>query len=278
MNYLNVLLFLLIFIVCYIFVIRYYTKHELKKYHSRKNNKFKTNDFSFKYFISKHNFLKTKDLFLSKQGNPLRLDSIRYYLLKISLTIILIFAGIKNYDSIFVAIFLGLIGFFFLDVYIYFYKKSRDLAICNDLYNVTNSLYLQLSANVPLKNALKFQFENCKNKSFRNAMIEFSTTYELSGYNIDKATSYLNNTFDITEITIFCNSLLELNKTGDIIETLDNLSYSLQDKQIEQLKETTRNKVIYITIGVIIALTNIIMLVFYPLFISIGKGFNNIFR
>ena len=239
---------------------------------------FKTNDFSFKTFISKHNFLKTKDLFLSKQGNPLRLDSIRYYLLKFSLTFILIFAGLKNYGSIFLAIILGIIGFFFLDIYIFFHKKSRDLAICNDLYNVTNSLYLQLSANVPLKNALKFQFENCKNNSFRKAMIEFSTTYELSGYNIDTATSFLKKTFDITEIDIFCNSLLELNKTGDIIETLDNLSFSLQDKQIEQLKETTRNKVIYITFGVIIALTNIIMLVFYPLFISIGKGFNNIFR
>jgi Flp pilus assembly protein TadB len=278
MNYLYVLLFLLIFVACYIFVVRYYTKHELKKYKTGNKFRFKTKEFSFKDFISKHNFLKTKDLFLSKQGNPLRLDSIRYYLLKISLTIILIIAGIKNFSSFYVAVLLGLLGFFFLDIYIYFHKKSRDLVICSDLYNVINSLYLQLSANVPLKNALKFQFENCKNKEFRKAMIEFSTTYELSGYNIEKATNFLSNSFDITEINIFCNSLQELNSTNNITEILDNLSYSLQDKKIEQLKDSTRNKVVLITVGVIIALTNIIMLIFYPLFISIGKGFNNIFR
>ncbi len=67
-------------------------------------------------------------------------------------------------------------------------------------------------------------------------------------------------------------------KLGNITEILDNLSQTLGEKQIERHKEDTRNRIIYITFGVIIALINIIMLVFYPLFISLEQGFNNIFR
>jgi type II secretory pathway component PulF len=176
------------------------------------------------------------------------------------------------------SIFLGIIGYFFIDVYIFFHIKSRNQAIRNDLYNVVNSLYLQLSANIPLKDSLKYQFQNCKNKDFRKSIIEFSTTYELSGLNIEKATSYLKNSYDITEITIFCNALSETVNTGNIMEILENLSESLAESQIDQLKNKTREKVIYITFGVILALSNIIVLVFYPLLTSIGKGFNNIFR
>ena len=65
---------------------------------------------------------------------------------------------------------------------------------------------------------------------------------------------------------------------GNITEILDNLSSTLGEKQIEKHKEDTRNRVIYITLGVVIALINMILLIFYPLFISLGQGFNNIFK
>ena len=157
-------------------------------------------------------------------------------------------------------------------------KKSRDSEICNDLLNVINSICLQVSAHVSLKDSLKKQYENCKNKDFKKAMIEFSTSYELSELNIDFAIHKLNNKFEILELDMFCNALSEYNKTGNIIEVLENLSESLGNKQIEKLKQITRNKVIYITAGVIIALTNIVLLTFYPLFVSVGQGFNNIFK
>ena len=77
---------------------------------------------------------------------------------------------------------------------------------------------------------------------------------------------------------MFCNSLKEYNKVGDIIEILENLSNVLKIKYIEKIRETTRTKVLYITFGVIVALGNIILLTFYPLFTSIGQGFNTIFK
>ena len=76
---------------------------------------------------------------------------------------------------------------------------------------------------------------------------------------------------------MFCNSLKEYNKVGNIIEILENLSDTLKIKHMDKVKEDTRTKVLYITFGVILALGNIILITFYPLFISIGQGFNNIF-
>ncbi len=210
---LNTCFFFLIFLLCYLLIYRMYTRRQLKKVGLISNQKVISKDVKFKNFISKINFLKTKDLFLSKQGYPLRLDSIRYYTLKILLATIFFTAGIKNYNSLIFSIILSLIGFFFIDVYISVNKKSRNLEICNDLYVVTNSVYMQLSSHMELKDSLKYQYENCKNKDFKRAMIEFSTTYELTELNIDKAVKVLKERFDIMEIEMFCNALSQYNQT-----------------------------------------------------------------
>ena len=187
-------------------------------------------------------------------------------------------AGSINYQSIFFAIILAVSGYFFIDIYILLHKKNRDSEVCSDLLNITNSISLHLSANVSLKDSLKTQYQNCKNKDFKKAMIEFSTCYELSELNIDFAIQNLKKNFEIIELNMFCNALKEYHQSGNIIEILENLVESLNVKQIDKLKEVTRNKIVYITFGVILALTNIILLTFYPLFISVGEGFQNIFK
>lgn len=278
MLYLDLIFLLLLIIISYLTLSRWYTKRHLAKYQKGSSTRYKSKDTKLKNFISKINFLKTKELFLSKQGYPLRLDSIRYYLFKLLLSTLFFVASYKNYDSIIFSIILSLIGYFFIDVYIMVNKRSRDAEICNDLYNVVNSICIQLSAHVSMKDSLKKQFENCKNNDLKRALIEFSTTYELSELNIDKAIKVLENKFDILEINMFCNALSEYNNTGNVIEVLENLAESLGEKQVVKMKDDTRTKVIYITMGVLLALTNIILLVFYPLFISVSQNFNNIFK
>ena len=275
---LNLSFLLLLFLICYLVVKRSYTKHQLNKFNHKGNKNFHTKESIFKNFISKINFLKTKDLFLFKQGYPLKLDAIRYYSLKVMMALLFLSAGLKNYNSKLIPIVLSLIGYFFIDLYIFVNKKSRNAEICNDLYSVVNSVCLQLSSHMTLKDSLKYQYKNCKNKDFKKAMIEFSTCYELSGLNIDTAVKTLNDKFDILEVQMFCNAMSEYNQTGNIIDILDNLSVTLGEKQIDRLKDNTRQKILYITLGVIIALGNIIMLVFFPLFISLEQGFNNIFK
>jgi Flp pilus assembly protein TadB len=183
-----------------------------------------------------------------------------------------------NYPSSIIPIIFLIIGYFFTDFYILLNKKSRDNEICLDLLNVVDSICLQLSADVSLKDAFKKQYENCINRDFKKALIIFSTKYELSELNIDVAIQELKNRFDILEIEMFCSALSQYNKTGNIIEILENLSEILKNKAIKKIKETTNSKIILVTFGVIIAISNIVLLTFYPLFISIGQGFNVIFK
>lgn len=275
---LNCLLFILFFVLSYLFVYDLYIYKQIDEFQKRNNSKNSAKENSFKKLFSKINFIKTKENFLFLQGYPLKLNGISYYFVKIIMLLLFGLAGLINYNSYLLMIILGLIGFYFLDLYILINKKSRDNEICSDLLTITNSICLQLSSYVPLKEALKNQHENCKNKDFKKAIMIFATKYELSELNINEALNDLNSRFDILEIDMFCNTIKQYNKVGNIIELLENLSSVLKTKYMDKLKEKTKSKVIYITFGVIIALTNMILITFYPLFISIGNSFNEIFK
>jgi Flp pilus assembly protein TadB len=248
------------------------------KYKKKNNYKTSTKDNQFQKLLSSFSFLRTKENFLSKQGFPLRLNIVKYYITKIVLALLFFCISLLNYPSSIIPIIFLIIGYFLIDFYILLNKKSRDNEICLDLLNVVDSICLQLSADVSLKDAFKKQYENCINRDFKKALIIFSTKYELSELNIDVAIQELKNRFDILEIEMFCSALSQYNKTGNIIEILENLSEILKNKAIKKIKETTNTKIILVTFGVIIAISNIILLTFYPLFISIGQGFNVIFK
>ena len=270
-------LLVLIFVLSYYAVLCLNIKRKSDKYKKKNIKIVSTKDYFFNNFFQKINFLNSKDAFLSKQGYPLNLNVYSYYLLKICLSVVLFAAGSTNYKSVLLGAALGVFGYYFIDIYILINKKTRDGEICVDLMNVVNSVSLELSADVTLKESLRRQFENCKNKDFRRAMLEFSTQYELSELNIEASLKSLESKFDLLEINMFCNALREYTSVTNIIEILENLASILKVKYLEKIKEGTRSKVIYITIGVIIALGNIIALTFYPILISIGQGFNNIF-
>lgn len=273
----NCLLFVLLLLLCYLCLDHLYVKRQVEKLRSKSNSIIIAKENFFKELISKINFIKTKENYLFLQGYPLKLNGISYYIVKILLTCIFAFAGLINYKSYAAMIVLGSIGFTFLDLYIAINKKSRDSEVCEDLMNVTDSISLQLASYVPLQDSLKNQFENCKNKDFRKAIMVFATKYELSELNIEEALKELNSRFDILEVDMFCNTIRQSTKVGNINELLDNLSDVLKEKYLDKLKSKTRTKILYITFGVILALMNIILITFYPLFITIGNNFNQIF-
>lgn len=273
----NLLLQILFLIISYIILKDILVQKQIDNYKKKNKLKIIPKEKFSKNILKKSNFLNSKDKLLSKQGYPLNLNAVTYYIAKILLASIFFLSASFNYNSVLLSIIFPIIGYFLIDMYIFINKKTRESAICEDLLNVTNSISLQLSANIPLKDSLKKQFEICKNKDFKKAMLEFSTNYELSELSIEKSLKILQDKFDITEINMFCNALSEYNKVGDITEVLENLTEILKTKYIEKLKETTKKKIVYITLGVIIALCNIVLIIFYPLFISIGQGFSTIF-
>ena len=275
---LNELLFVLLFIVSYLLVKRWQIRRQVNQFQKRNSVQEFSKDNSIKKLFSKFNWIKTKENDLFLQGYPLKLNAISYYFMKIIISFLFAIAGKVNYESNIVMILLGTVGFYLLDGYLSIRQKAREREICSDLLTVTNSMMMQLASFVPLKESLKKQYENCNNKDFKKAMMVFATKYELSALNIDTALNDLNSRFRILELDMFCNTIRQYNKVGSIIELLENLSATLKEKYMQQLKVKTKEKVIYITFGVILALTNIICIIFYPLFLSIGNNFNQIFK
>ncbi len=274
----NKLLLMLLFILSFLFVDRYFKKRDAEKFKRKNNQLVISNDDYFKKVLKKFLFLKSKDEFLSKQGYPLKLNAVTYYSVKLILVILFVISSKNNYDSFLATLFFGVIAYFILDLFILIRKQSRDYEICYDLLNVCNSISLQLSANIMLKDSLKRQFEICKNQDFKQAMLKFSTKYELSELDLDTALKELNQSFQIPEVEMFCNSLSQYTSVGNIITILDSLAEALKEKYYKKIRDGTRNKILYITIGVMIALGNMILLTFYPLFVSIENGLSNIFN
>ncbi len=81
----NILLFVLIFILSYLLIFKIYVLIQSDKYKKKHTSIRITKADSIKTLISKINFLKAKENFLSKQGYPLKLNTISYYITKVLL-------------------------------------------------------------------------------------------------------------------------------------------------------------------------------------------------
>ena len=224
------------------------------------------------------NLFKKVDRMLRKQGYPFRLTASSYFLIKSALFLICFILSVNSYHSFTMALIIGLAGFYTVNVYMYLNRIIRDSAIKNDLLNVVDCLYLQMSAQVTLKDAMRGLYEVCKITDFRKALIRLSATYELSGLNIEKASDEFKDSFDILEINLFAVALNQQVASGFSLEVLNNLSETLKESYIERLNIYTGLKVLLITLGVAVVLFNITALTFFPIFVSVSQNVREIFK
>lgn len=180
-------------------------------------------------------------------------------------------------NSILFAILISTIASFLIDFLIFLYKSNLKLEVEKDLLNVVDNIYLQLSSNIKTDKILKNIYKDCKNKNLRKSFVSLSNTYEYTGYNMQDAVKNIKYKFDIVEIEMLCNSLVEEVVLGENLISFENLSNILREKYIDNLKKNTSKKVVLITIGIAITLINISLLVFYPILQSFNESFNSIF-
>lgn len=180
-------------------------------------------------------------------------------------------------NSVAFSILISTIAFFLIDLLIYLYKANLRLEIERDLLNVVDNIYLQISSNIKTDKILKNIYKDCKNRNLKKSFVSLSNTYEYTGYNMQDAVKKIKYKFDIVEIEMLCNSLVEQVILGDNLTSFENLSNILREKYIDNLKKSTSKKVVLITIGIAITLINISLIVFYPILQSFNEGFNSIF-
>lgn len=282
-NQYNIYLIIPIFLLCYFLSVRINAKVKGRLFQSKHQHKQsictkKINKVSEPERIFYSGFLKSAGQMLYKQGNPLGLNASNYYIVKFALSAICFILGIRNYGSAGAAVLLGIGGFYIANVYVLLNKHIRNNAIRNDLLNAVDCLYLQLSAHVSLKDALRGLHEVCRNKDLKNALIRLSARYELTEYNIEEAGDEFKNSFDILEADMFSTALKQQVVTGASLEVLDHLSGILRDSYLDKLNLNTKVKVLYITAGVAVVLFNLIALTFFPIFVSVNHNMREIFK
>jgi len=228
--------------------------------------------------MEKIRFIKAANRKLIKQGSPLGLNGYTFYVVKILMFVLCFVMGVRSYDSHLMAIIIGSLGFFSLDVFVSANEIIRNNSINNDMLNVVDCLYLQMSANMTLGDALRGLHESCENNDFKREIIKLSSEYELSGNNIEKAADEFKSSFNIIEMDLFASALKQQVSNGNSQEALANLSEILREGYLDRLNMRTKIKSLYIIAGVIIIMLDIIALTMFPIFMDVGEGMRRIFE
>lgn len=155
------------------------------------------------------------------------------------------------------------------------YRRRENIQVINDTDNICQTLILSMSAQIPVQEALKLSINVVTYKRLKQEFSNFVNDYILYNFNMQKAIQNIDNKFSSNEF----NMLLEIlnQKDQNILDNLDYLSKTLEISYYKYLKYKENKNTTYISLAVVLSLTDIIMVVVYPLFIQIIKNLNLIF-
>lgn len=277
-NEYNLYLLVPIFMLCYCVLVKVNAKINRDRYQTRYGKKHVKAVKRNNEWMKKIHFIKAADKKLYRQGNPLGVNGYTFYAIKTAMFILCFLSGMRSYHSFLMAAVIGILGYFSPDIFIYSNSILRNNAIRNDMLNAVDCLYLQMSANMTLEDALRGLHQVCENKDLKKEMIKLASEYELSGHNIEKAAEEFKDAFDVLEIELFASALKQQVINGNSQEALGNLSEILREGYIDRLNIRTRIKSLYIITGVIVIMIDIILLTMFPIFMDVGEGMKQIFE
>ena len=249
---------------------------QLKK---RQNTILKSNNIylsnSKKNFIN--SFLKKIESKLFNLGYPYKLTTKKYIIFKYCLPLIIFVIAVINYKSIKVALILFLISFFTPNYLLSSYTKNEKNILINEIKNLTNSIVLSLSAYGTLEYALNIAKTTLTYPRFITHFDKFIYEYKMYGYNIKQAAINLENKFDSYELNLFLSTLIQGDEEGNLLEDLEKFSETLELNYFKYLKKKSAERLMYVTLGTVISLVNIILVVMYPIFKQVLDNLQIIF-
>ena len=95
----------------------------------------------------------------------------------------------------------------------------------------------------------------------------------MNGYNLKDASRILKQKFNSYELTLFLTTLIQSENEGEIIESLERYKEVLEINYFKYLKRKGAIKVLYVTLGTVVALINLVLVVMYPIIMQV---FNNL--
>ena len=210
-------------------------------------------------------------------GYPYKLTTKKYIILKYFLPLIIFIIAVINYKSIKISLILSLIFFFIPNYVLSNYTKNEKNLLINELKKLTNSIVLSLSAYGTLEYALNVGRKTLAYKRFQQEFDKFIYEYKMYGYNIKQAAINLENKFNSYELSLFLSTLIQGDIEGNLLEDLEKFSEMLELNYFKYLKKKSAERLMYVTLGTVITLVNIILIVMYPIFMQVIDNLQVIF-
>ncbi|MDD4375209.1 MAG: hypothetical protein PHR25_00270 [Clostridia bacterium] len=231
---------------------------------------------SSNYYIKKH-FINIEKK-IKTSGHPYGITLKRYLFVKYILSIILFLLSIINNNNLPTSISIFIIVFYFPNILIYIKRNQERTEIVKEFRNVTDAMIVLLTAEMPFKNALRQARNVIELKRLKLEYTIFYNNYEMYNYNIKKATNQLNSAFDYYEVKLFLSTLLNSEREGNVIENLEKYNTVLDVSYSRYLNKQMGKKLIYLTLGTVLSLINILLMVMYPIFIEMAQNLQTIFK
>lgn len=243
MKILKILLFCLIFIICYLLLYKLYILVKSKKYEDTyKNIKINLDKFQWLFVLTV--FLTSTYTYKSILRGAI-FGSAAYFIPRLSR---------KLKESV---------------------AKKKTLI---DLMNVVETLSVQMSSNVPLKYSLKNLSYVCKYPRFKDAIRDLYLEYQLTGFSLTKTLNKLKAKFPYSEILMFSSAVEQQARGGNSEAAYSNLLNILKDKNIEYIESNTESKTALLVVGVFIILINLLVMGCYPVIIEVNENLNTMLR
>lgn len=243
MKILRILLFCLVFFICYLILYKLYILHQSKKYEEIDKNK------------------------------KISLDKIQWIFVLIIFSV-----SLYTYKSITQGLIFGSAAYFIPKLYKDMVKNIIKKKTLIDLLNVVESLSVQMSSNMPLKLALKNLPDVCKYPKFKEAMTDLYLEYQLTGFSLTKTLKRIKIDFPYTEILMFSSAIEQQARGLNSDAAYSNLLSVLKDKNIEYIESTTQSKTALLILGVFIILINLLVMGAYPVIIEVNENLQTLMR
>lgn len=125
----------------------------------------------------------------------------------------------------------GIIGWFFLDLFLRIENKSSNDAMMPDVCEMSRSVLYGKRGGQYIADALKDSVMVVENKRLKLALIRLKNDLD-SGRAIDECLEDFELSFSNGEISAFCTVIKSLQSTGQVDEALNTLETNIQREQV----------------------------------------------
>ena len=230
-----------------------------------------TPKFIKKYLLNIQNLLNNLD-------NPYSLNLKKYLFIKYIISILFFIISIINKNSLIISLLLLIITFYIPNILIKIRKNNEKILIIKNLRNIVNSIIISLSASLTLEEALKSSISTIDYKRLKKEFEIFVLNYRAYGYNMKRAINDLKQKFGYYEMELFISTLLNSEGDGNIMQSLDKFNMVLDISYSKYLAKENSKRLLYLTLGTILSLLNIIIIVMYPIFMEVSNNLQVIFK